>query len=506
MRFRSFAFVVLLFSLFAVFVPPVWAQAQPGAGPPLLEKSASAALNAASGATSTAVDLPASAGLSTTVPTSSVQAAASAAMTAASAPPLRRTSSAAPLWTLEGLRAADPVLGLALLMIVAILLAEALHRLWRLPRSCGHMITGAIASPLLLRLLDRHELDVWKPVIDLAVGALLFELGSRIRPRWLLDNPWMALGCVMQALLCGAGVGGALLWFGASPLSAAVAAAVSMSTSPVIVPSVVHEIRSRGQVTERLLMMTAVNSVLAVLALKVLWVALASGATASSTADWWPAISSALQVVLGSLFLGVGCGLALDRLSPFVRGTPAMPVLQIGLVITASMAATQWTLSPLLALLAAGVTARARMTHGLTVEPHLGSAGAVLNVLLFISMGLLFTLDGIWMLWPWVLALIMARLLGTALGVGLLARTSGLSWRQGGALTLALQPMSSLAVLLAADTLGWSSQLPGVDANTLRIMLIAGTIMQITGPVWTHWSLEKLAHETDLTIINGGKK
>jgi Kef-type K+ transport system membrane component KefB len=435
----------------------------------------------------------------------SPSASAAAAASAVLAPPAR--AKGAPLWTLEGLRAADPVLGLAILMIVAILLAEGLHRLWRLPRSCGHMITGAIASPLLLRLLDRHELDVWKPLIDLAVGALLFELGTRIRPRWLLDNPWFTLGCVLQALLCGAGVAGALLWFGASPLSAAVAAAVSMSTSPVIVPSVVHEIRSRGQVTERLLMMTAVNSVLAVLALKVLWVALAGGATmASATADWWPAIASALQVVLGSLFLGVACGLALDRLSPFVRGTPAMPVLQIGLVITASMAATQWTLSPLLALLAAGVTARARMTHGLTVEPHLGSAGAVLNVLLFISMGLLFTLDGVWMLWPWVLALIAARLLGTALGVGLLARTSGLSWRQGGALTLALQPMSSLAVLLAADTLGWSSQLPGVDADTLRIMLIAGTLMQITGPVWTHWSLEKLAHETDLTVINGGKK
>ncbi len=499
MRFRLFAPFILIFCLFIGLTPPALAQ-QTTSGL-VTENAATVASKAASTSASAAAW---SASSALTTPVVARPASSSAASAAASAPPARHAN-AAPLWTLEGLRAADPVLGLALLMIVAILLAEGLHRLWRLPRSCGHMITGAIASPLLLRLLDRHELDVWKPVIDLAVGALLFELGSRIRPRWLLDNPWMTLGCVMQALLCGAGVGAALLWFGASPLSAAVAAAVSMSTSPVIVPSVVHEIRSRGQVTERLLMMTAVNSVLAVLALKVLWVVLAGGATATTTADWWPAIASALQVVLGSLFLGLGCGLALDRLSPFVRGTPAMPVLQIGLVITASMAATQWTLSPLLALLSAGVTARALMTHGLTVEPHLGSAGAVLNVLLFISMGLLFTLDGIWLLWPWVLALIVARLLGTALGVGLLSRASGLSWRQGGALTLALQPMSSLAVLLAADTLGWSSQLPGVDADTLRIMLIAGTLMQITGPVWTHWSLEKLAHETDLTI-NGGKK
>ncbi len=46
-------------------------------------------------------------------------------------------AASAPLWTLDGLRAADPVLGLALLMLVALLLAEMLHRTWRIPRICG---------------------------------------------------------------------------------------------------------------------------------------------------------------------------------------------------------------------------------------------------------------------------------------------------------------------------------------------------------------------------------
>lgn len=90
-------------------------------------------------------------------------------------------SSPAPLWTLDGLRAADPVLGLALLMLVAILLAEALHRTWRIPRTCGHMLTGAVAGPVMLRIFQGLELDPWKPLIDLAIGALLFELGTRLR-------------------------------------------------------------------------------------------------------------------------------------------------------------------------------------------------------------------------------------------------------------------------------------------------------------------------------------
>lgn len=400
----------------------------------------------------------------------------------------------APLWTLEGLRAADPVLGLAVLMLAAVLLAEALHRTWRLPRSCGHMLMGAIASPLLLRLLDRADLDVWKPLIDLAIGALLFELGTRIRPRWLVDNPWFALSSVMQAALCGGMVAAVLVALGAPLLSAAFVGTVALSTSSVIVLTAAHESQSRGQVTERLLMMTAINSVIAVLGLKVLGVALASEST-TPLDEGLAALASAMLVIGGSFLLGLAMGFALDRLSPLVRGTPAMPVLQIALVITASMLAAQWKLSPLLTLLVAGMTARARMAHGLTVEPHLGSAGAILNVLLFICLGLLFTVDGLWQLWPWALAIIAARLAGTGLAVAALARVSGLGWRQAAALTLALQPMSSLAVLLAADTFVLPSQLPGIDGQALQALLLATTLMQLTGPVWTQLSLRRIARE-----------
>ncbi len=411
-------------------------------------------------------------------------------------PAVAASAASAPLWTLDGLRAADPVLGLALLMLVAVLLAEALHRTWRIPRICGHMLTGAAAGPVMLRLFEGLDLDPWKPLIDLAIGALLFELGTRLRPRWLIDNPWLALSALLQALLAGLFVTVALGWLGAPWLTAAVAGTVAASTSPVIVMAVSHEARARGQVTERLLMMAAFNAVVAVIGLKVLRIVLASDA-ATPAEEFTRASISALRVISGSFLLGVACGFAMDRLSPLVRGTPAMPVLQIALVIIASMLAAQWTLSPLLALLVAGMTARARMKHALTVEPHLGSAGAVLNVLLFICLGLLFTLEGLGRLWPWVIVLVLARLAGTAAAIGALAKFSGLSLKQAAGLTLALQPMSSLAVLLAADTFGWSSQLPGAHTSTIHALLLATTLMQVTGPIWTQLSLRHLARETN---------
>src|SRR5882724_7314233 len=214
------------------------------------------------------------------------------------------TSPDATLWTLEGLRGADPVLGFAVVLLFAVVLGEALHRRLRLPRMCGHMLTGALASPLALRLVERADLEVWKPLIDLAIGVLVFELGSRIRPRWLLHNPWLALTCVLEGAFAGGLVTFGLVALGAPFVSAALAGAVAMSTSPVITLALVHELRPRGQVTERVLMMSAANSALAMLAVKAWHVLAAADGGVSMSPELLPVVANGLSVVFGSFLLG----------------------------------------------------------------------------------------------------------------------------------------------------------------------------------------------------------
>lgn len=395
------------------------------------------------------------------------------------------------LISLDSLRGAGPALGLAVIMLLAVIAADLLSRYLRVPRPCGWMLVGALASPMALNLLDRSDLDPWKPMIDLAVGVLVFELGSRLRPRWLYDNPGLLVACIAEGALAGIGVAAALTSLGAPGSSALIAGAVAMSTSPLISLVVVHEARPRGQVTERLLMMSAINSVLAMLAIKILRVFMMPDADTEISA----LVASAVYVIAGSLALGAVFGLGLDRLSRISAGS-SMAVLQIAVVVLATLLAARWTLSPLLTLLVAGMVARQRMGHRLTVEPHLGSAGAVLTMLLFVCIGLLFSYEGITSVWLWALAIIVARFAGKGIAVMLTARLSALSWRQAGALTLALQPMTGVAVLVAADTFGIDSTLRGSDTGVIQALLIATTLMQLTGPLWTQGALQFIAHET----------
>lgn len=421
-------------------------------------------------------------------------AAASAASAAPGASTLTGTPASAALWTLDALRGADPLLGLALIVIVAVIAGDAVQRWTRLPRSCGHMLVGAIASPLALRLIDRTDLDPWKPLLDLAVGVLVFELGSRIRLRWLIDNRWLAAQSLAEALMAGLAVTAMLSWFGAPAASAALAGAVAMSTSPVITMAVLHERQPRGQVTERLLMMTALNSVLAVLAIKV-WRVFASGADDSIGSDWPVALANMVYVICGSFLLGAALALLLKSLSRPSRDSGSTAVLQLGLLVIAALLAVQWTLSPLLALLIGGTIARARLGHRLIVTPQLGTAGAALTVLLFVSMGLLATVDGFSSVWHWVLVLIVARAVGKGLAVAAFTRVSGLGWRQSAALVLALMPMSQTALLLSHSTYGWPTDSPGVDAGLWQALLIATTLMQLVGPILTQLGLVRVAGE-----------
>jgi hypothetical protein len=57
--------------------------------------------------------------------------------------------------------------------------------------------------------------------------------------------------------------------------------------------------------------------------------------------------------------------------------------------------------------------------------------------------------------------------------------------------------MSSLAVLLAADTFAWDSQLPGMNSEVLQALLLASSVMQLTGPLWTGVALKVVAREAE---------
>ena len=164
--------------------------------------------------------------------------------------------------------APDTLLGAALLAVIAALAGEAVWRVLRWPRLVGYVIVGT-ALALSGRGASGDE-PALRPVIDVALGLLLFEAGARLRLRWLVSNPWLLATSVAESLLTGIVVFIVLSSFGLGTQVAAPLAIVAVCVSPAVLQRVVGELHAAGQVTERLLALAALNTLYAVLAMKLL--------------------------------------------------------------------------------------------------------------------------------------------------------------------------------------------------------------------------------------------
>jgi Kef-type K+ transport system membrane component KefB len=393
-------------------------------------------------------------------------------------------SSYLPLWPLS----VSPALWLALSLVVAVLVGEALVRYAKLPRIVGYIGIGLLLGPGGMGLIPQLPATEWRLVVDLALGILLFELGSKVNLRWLKANPWLAGTSLLEAGASFFAVLLLLMWFDVPAVTAFVAAAIAIATSPAIVVRIVTESRAQGQVTDRLLLMTALNCIYAVILHKIA-VAFMHGETGT---DLVHSILAPLYLITGSALLAWLFGVTFERIHHYVgQHEETFSFVLFGMIAFATIMASTLKLSPILVLLAAGLITRYQRQRPRSFPPHFGSAGAVLVVLMFIANGLAADLSGL-RYGLLVLLLIAVRSAAKLLSVLILGHYSGIGIRQTMALGVSLVPMSSVALLLTLDT---SMMFPAFGSGMGLVLMSCIVILELAGPIVVQKAL-KAAGET----------
>ena len=388
------------------------------------------------------------------------------------------------LFFLPDLRAAARALPWhALLLLGAALAGEAVQRWLRLPRMLGWIAVGALLGPHALGALGGADLDAMGPLLQVALGVVLFELGQRVNPAWLRRNPGLLGTSILESALAFGAMYAVLVAVDAPPIVAAVAAAIGISTSPAVMLTVARELRAQGQVTERALLLSAHNSAYAFIAVSVLlsWIA------REHALDWRSAVLQPLYLVFGALATAAvfaGATLALLRL--LGRRHDAQFLCVLALVAIAVWAADVLRLSTGLTLLAYGVAIRLFDRRRLFVALSFGRVGTILLILLFAltAARLQWTLLATGVLAG--AALVAARIAGKALGVIALAPAAALPIRKASLLALALTPMSGVAITLLLDT---SRLYPHFGPALAAVVVSAIAMMELLGPLLAHFAL-----------------
>ena len=351
----------------------------------------------------------------------------------------------------------------------------------RVPRLLGYLAAGAafgaggqVFAELRIEGPPRRSLEL---VLDFATAFVLFDLGQRVSFGWLRRNPALLLASLSEAAATFLAVFGAMHLAGFAPLPAALLGAIAIATSPAIVLAVTRELRAQGQVTERALLLCALNCTYAVVlsTLLLAWVHVES----RGALDLY--VLHPLYLMVGSLALAaLGAWLLRVALASVGRDRGAQVMTMLALVAIIFGTATALRLSQLLALLACGALARIFDRGRRLASTEFGVMASFVLVMYFALSGATADFWAPALAWRAGLLLIGARLLGKVGAVGALARLSGATWRQGLWTGAALLPMSTLSILLAR-------QVAAVDARlgepVMAVMVFCAIAMQVAGPL-----------------------
>lgn len=378
-----------------------------------------------------------------------------------------------------------------LVLLLAWFIAERVYEAWHVPRVTSYVAVGLVGGLINLPGLT-NDVPGLPFLANVALSLVLFELGYRINLRWFRHNPWMLVLGVVESIVTFGVIYWVSGWFGLAPDLRLIIAALSISASPAGIVRVANEMRSAGQVTERVLHLCAINCMMSVLALKLVvgyWYLSTSGDLV--LAAFGSIHQLGTSVAVGGL-LGVAVPWLLRQRSTHERGVTVVFALSVLLLTTAAYGLK---LSPLLAALTFGIVARERRVHLTNAQRDFGTGGDLLSVFLFVYIASLLDWADVgtgMLLGVLLIAVRTASKVGCNLAA---ARLSGITERKGLLTGLALTPMSAFAILLIEQ-----SRLYGFAPAVEVLSVMAGMMLlqELLGPVVTQRAL-MAAQETHVT-------
>ena len=346
---------------------------------------------------------------------------------------------------------------LVLLVVVAYLAAhvafEWLARRYLVVSGAEYLVLGVLVGPQGFGLLPVEALDTFSPFLTLALGWVGAIVGMQFHLPALVRIPalrWQV--ATVEALLTLTVVAGiialTLYWMFDAPVASAVVAgisfgAVATASAPTGIEVVARRLSDRGPLIRQLELTSAVDSVVAIVALGLLaCVYHAAPLTARApTATEWAVISIGLGVVSGALFqLFLGPERESDR---FI-------ISLVGAVALASGAASYLQLSSLLVCMVMGATLANTISNRQPVSANLAAAERPFYFVLLILAGAAWRPGPITWFVP-LLLFLLTRGVGKVGGARLAARTAGAVSALGPGWGRALLGQGGLALALALE-------------------------------------------------------
>jgi Kef-type K+ transport system membrane component KefB len=384
-----------------------------------------------------------------------------------------------------------------LILLGGLAAGEVSRRILALPRTTGYVLFGLLTGQSGLNWITPLHIESAQLFIDLALGLILFELGYLV-PRTTTEHG-------LRRLLAGLGISfipglltfGLFTFWGFALPAALFAAALCLATSAAITIATASDVGARGERSGLLYTMVAINGCVAFSAVVLITPFLADSATLSNLAR----LGQSLISILSSILLGGACaGLVILGAEKLEKQTEHQHLLILGSIVLGVGTALYLEVSVLLPMLIFGFLVRAIDGERKVIAIRIASDARVFLVITFVLAGAALDIAYLRDYWPEVMLLALVRLAGQLTAALLARKQLGLSAKESLLLGIGLQPMSSVAIVLLANT---QTLYLGIDPQLLGILLGTILLMQLCGPLATQTAIKGFGEATRLLSQRG---
>lgn len=349
-----------------------------------------------------------------------------------------------------------------------------------LPTITAFMLLGLVIGPYGLGLLSKSMLSSSSILIEIAIGLILYKLGTMLDLRQLVREPGVLLTSVLETVLTFGLVYWLMQQIGFSPVLATMTAAIAVSASPAVLIHVSHEMKADGPVTSHARTLVALNNIFSYLLFSI------TLPFALKAADYQTAISIGLPLtrLLGGAAIALLVGYLATRISRLMREEDSH--YQFALVIGAIMCALglaqalemSYIFTPLMLGLAVSWFDSSKQR---LADVGLGAGGDLFMIVLFVMAGAKINPAAMsdWSMLGIVLSFVVLRSLCKLLVPVITAPLMGLNRKQGLCTGLLLVPMAGMAIGLVQTT---NTYLPSFGAEITTIVLASVVVFETIGP------------------------
>ena len=375
------------------------------------------------------------------------------------------------------------ILGLLFLLGLA---ADLIGRHSFVPRVTLLILAGLAVGPVGFDVLPEAVVRDWfPPMTTVALSLVGFLLGEKLSINELRAHGRVVLGItIAETSLALIAVALALLAIGVHPVAALLLAGIAAASAPTATYDVVRECGIKGEFTDALLAVVALDDAVSLLLFS-LMMAAASAVDGNHSVMF--SLAGGVREIGGSLLLGVALGVPMAYLSGRIR--PGEPTLAeaMGFVLLCGGLATWLDLSPVLCAMVMGaVVASVAKHHDRPFHAVEGIEWPFL-ILFFILAGASTHASALLMVGGITLVYMVSRCAGTFAGawIGSALTDAGPAMQKWIGWCLFPQAGVALGMALLA-----TQRFPEFEAFLLPVVLASTVVYEITAPAITRRALQ----------------